>query len=45
MDKELSRNPLKSGQCFLLPWSTVDLLSNSNLRRNPLKSGQCFLLR
>ena len=40
----LSRNPLKSGQCFLqvcLPWSTLPL--NIDNSRNPLKSGQCFL--
>ena len=38
------RNPLKSGQCFLLK---SEVLFNSTppcLRRNPLKSGQCFLL-
>ena len=39
-----SRNPLKSGQCFLLFWAIFGLLFYSIKSRNPLKSGQCFLL-
>ena len=35
------RNPLKSGQCFLLK-EYVETVAKT-LRRNPLKSGQCFL--
>ena len=37
------RNPLKSGQCFLLP--VQKSYSVHTLSRNPLKSGQCFLQR
>ena len=40
-----SRNPLKSGQCFLLIGRNEDiLLLQIGSGRNPLKSGQCFLL-
>ena len=38
-----SRNPLKSGQCFL-PGLFLCLNQPVTPRRNPLKSGQCFLL-
>ena len=38
------RNPLKSGQCFLLLILKVAHTSDLTFaRRNPLKSGQCFL--
>ena len=43
-ERKKSRNPLKSGQCFLL--SAVHCAARvglSVLCRNPLKSGQCFL--
>ena len=36
-----SRNPLKSGQCFLL--AGLDAEETVGESRNPLKSGQCFL--
>ena len=36
-----SRNPLKSGQCFLL--AELEGLFVPEYSRNPLKSGQCFL--
>ena len=39
---ELSRNPLKSGQCFLLRRVAI-VESFKEAGRNPLKSGQCFL--
>ena len=40
----LGRNPLKSGQCFLLVTVQIDEFSpKEGIRRNPLKSGQCFL--
>ena len=39
----MRRNPLKSGQCFLLK-QFYDISQNDPVfRRNPLKSGQCFL--
>ena len=38
-----SRNPLKSGQCFLLFYNYPYIKQLFQLRRNPLKSGQCFL--
>ena len=38
-----SRNPLKSGQCFLQ--GTAPPLGKARPSRNPLKSGQCFLRR
>ena len=39
-----SRNPLKSGQCFLRePCITLELQKLYRLCRNPLNSGQCFL--
>ena len=37
-----SRNPLKSGQCFLLRF-LAKIKHDNHLSRNPLKSGQCFL--
>ena len=37
----LGRNPLKSGQCFLLGVSLMAKVKDQS--RNPLKSGQCFL--
>ena len=42
--KHWSRNPLKSGQCFL-PMLSQRWASTYEIgqRRNPLKSGQCFL--
>ena len=36
------RNPLKSGQCFLLE-QTFKVGDIVKICRNPLKSGQCFL--
>ena len=40
----LSRNPLKSGQCFLpRTGEESDVSVTFGSRRNPLKSGQCFL--
>ena len=39
----LSRNPLKSGQCFLLGSSFGSGDPCYKVSRNPLKSGQCFL--
>ena len=44
--KELawSRNPLKSGQCFLPDMNRFGILIRLRGSRNPLKSGQCFLL-
>ena len=38
-----SRNPLKSGQCFLQATSKLTKLQELAEGRNPLKSGQCFL--
>ena len=38
----LGRNPLKSGQCFLLS-ATMLWRLRVRVSRNPLKSGQCFL--
>ncbi len=41
----VGRNPLKSGQCFLLIQKLRDSYSGYKKKgRNPLKSGQCFLL-
>ena len=37
------RNPLKSGQCFLLDLNGPADEGYISLGRNPLKSGQCFL--
>ena len=39
-----SRNPLKSGQCFLRKPQVFNPRKGKWQRRNPLKSGQCFLL-
>ena len=39
-----SRNPLKSGQCFLQRILHHPNILHCNPCRNPLKSGQCFLL-
>ena len=40
----MSRNPLKSGQCFLRGNIIVaGKILEIGKRRNPLKSGQCFL--
>ena len=40
-----SRNPLKSGQCFLLLTNMTEKELEEQIRgRNPLESGQCFLL-
>ena len=36
------RNPLKSGQCFLLDGGILKI-KPAQAGRNPLKSGQCFL--
>ena len=42
MVEKRSRNPLKSGQCFLRRW--LDIRRSFKIGgRNPLKSGQCFL--
>ena len=43
---DASRNPLKSGQCFLrlLSPEGVEEVVATFPGRNPLKSGQCFLL-
>ena len=38
-----SRNPLKSGQCFLRGLTIWENLETKSMSRNPLKSGQCFL--
>ena len=38
-----SRNPLKSGQCFLLVVEWGIMGKGGWKCRNPLKSGQCFL--
>ena len=40
----MSRNPLKSGQCFLQKYQSFGKDFKRERRRNPLKSGQCFLL-
>ena len=40
----LCRNPLKSGQGFLLDESGREKIGEIVLSRNPLKSGQCFLI-
>ena len=40
--RSFCRNPLKSGQCFLLTDKIIKELKKGN-SRNPLKSGQCFL--
>ena len=38
------RNPLKSGQCFLLRQQFQHvIIDEAHDSRNPLKSGQCFL--
>ena len=43
-EKYKGRNPLKSGQCFLL-FSMLRMAGRrARICRNPLKSGQCFLL-
>ena len=40
-----SRNPLKSGQCFLHNGEFLGWIDKGSIWcRNPLKSGQCFLL-
>ena len=39
----IGRNPLKSGQCFLLKNGQLCGSLHHGGRRNPLKSGQCFL--
>ena len=39
----IGRNPLKSGQCFLLSPLEEYLMEVLDKSRNPLKSGQCFL--
>ena len=39
------RNPLKSGQCFLLIHDGTGNQFFHSHGRNPLKSGQCFLLK
>ena len=38
-----SRNPLKSGQCFLQSGKKKKRIISFGAGRNPLKSGQCFL--
>ena len=38
------RNPLESGQCFLLGQIDQDKIRWLEASRNPLESGQCFLL-
>ena len=41
--KGVCRNPLKSGQCFLLNCQLFKERRKVKMSRNPLKSGQCFL--
>ena len=38
-----SRNPLKSGQCFLRLFRVANIYGKKASCRNPLESGQCFL--